>query len=55
MATLSSRGWKPDYVLVRRQRDLLVPAADDLARQEPLVVLTAARLGTTRLIDNLEL
>jgi pantoate--beta-alanine ligase len=55
MATLSSRGWKPDYVLVRRQRDLLVPAADDLARQDPLVVLTAARLGTTRLIDNLEL
>ena len=55
MATLSSRGWKPDYVLVRRQRDLLVPATDDLARQEPLVALTAARLGTTRLIDNLEL
>ncbi|HIV70159.1 MAG TPA: pantoate--beta-alanine ligase [Candidatus Aquabacterium excrementipullorum] len=55
MATLASRGWKPDYVLVRRQRDLLVPTAQDLAAQAPLVVLTAARLGSTRLIDNLEL
>ncbi|RRS02671.1 pantoate--beta-alanine ligase [Aquabacterium soli] len=55
MATLASRGWKPDYVLVRRQQDLLVPSADDIARQQPLVALTAARLGTTRLIDNLEL
>jgi pantoate--beta-alanine ligase len=55
MATLASRGWKPDYVLVRRQHDLLVPSSDDIARQQPLVALTAARLGTTRLIDNLEL
>lgn len=55
MATLASRGWKPDYVLVRRQQDLLAPSADDISRQQQLVVLTAARLGTTRLIDNLEL
>jgi pantoate--beta-alanine ligase len=49
METLAQRGWKPDYVAVRRQADLQPPAGD-----EPLVVLAAARLGTTRLIDNLE-
>ena len=50
MNTLTERGWKPDYMVVRRQADLLAPAGD-----EPLVVLGAARLGDTRLIDNLEL
>jgi pantoate--beta-alanine ligase len=55
MQALSERGWTPDYVLVRRQRDLLVPTADDLRQGEPLVCLVAARLGKTRLIDNLEL
>lgn len=48
--TLSARGWQPDYVAIRRQDNLREPA--DSA---PLVVLVAARLGTTRLIDNLEL
>ncbi len=46
---LASRGWQPDYVAVRRQADLQ-PPADDKA----LVVLAAARLGSTRLIDSLE-
>ena len=50
MNTLTERGWKPDYMVVRRQADLLAPAGD-----EPLVVLGAAKLGDTRLIDNLEL
>ena len=50
MHTLIQRGWKPDYMVVRRQADLLAPAGD-----EPLVVLGAAKLGDTRLIDNLEL
>ncbi|WP_294638847.1 pantoate--beta-alanine ligase [uncultured Aquabacterium sp.] len=55
MASLRTRGWAPDYVLVRRQRDLL-PATDaELVAGEPLVCLTAAKLGKTRLIDNLEL
>ncbi len=55
MQTLDARGWKTDYVLVRRQRDLL-PATDaELAQGEPLVSLAASRLGKTRLIDNLEL
>ena len=47
---LSKAGWKPDYVEVRRRRDLMVPQAGD----RELVVLAAARLGATRLIDNLE-
>jgi pantoate--beta-alanine ligase len=50
MAALRARGWAPDYVAIRRQRDLAVPQDGD-AR----VVLAAARLGRTRLIDNLEL
>ena len=52
LATLRARGWQPDYLTVRRRADLLAANADDLAG--PLVVLGAARLGTTRLIDNLE-
>ena len=47
---LSSRGWRPDYVSIRRQSDLLAPQHGD----SKLVVLAAARLGSTRLIDNLE-
>jgi pantoate--beta-alanine ligase len=54
-ATLDTRGWQSDYVMVRRQQDLL-PASDaDLAQGLPLVALAASRLGKTRLIDNLEL
>ncbi|MET0384117.1 MAG: pantoate--beta-alanine ligase [Burkholderiaceae bacterium] len=51
---LAGRGWKVDYVSVRRRSDLLPPTPADLAAKQPLVVLGAARLGTTRLIDNLE-
>jgi pantoate--beta-alanine ligase len=50
LATLTRHGWQPDYVTVRRQSDLLAPALADGA----LVALAAARLGSTRLIDNLE-
>lgn len=46
--------WLPDYLTVRRQHDLLPPSADDLGVSVPLVVLAAARLGNTRLIDNIE-
>jgi pantoate--beta-alanine ligase len=49
MQRLSSAGWRPDYVAVRRQADLQPPHPGDA-----LVVLAAARLGATRLIDNLE-
>lgn len=51
-ASLSARGWTPDYLTVRRRGDLQPPTAADA--QAPLVVLGAARLGNTRLIDNLE-
>jgi pantoate--beta-alanine ligase len=51
---LTGLGWVPDYVAVRRRADLLTPTLADVARAEPLVVLAAARLGATRLIDNLE-
>ncbi|WP_367847562.1 pantoate--beta-alanine ligase [Rhodoferax sp. WC2427] len=50
MDSLRARGWAPDYLVARRRSDLLPPTASD----EPLVVLGAARLGSTRLIDNLE-
>jgi len=55
MAALTAWGWKPDYVLVRRQRDLLPATDEDLVHGEPLVSLAAAKLGKPRLIDNLEL
>lgn len=54
MQTLRERGWDPDYVAVRRQRDLMAPTEQEVQEGEPLVVLAAARLGATRLIDNLE-
>ena len=55
MDKLAGRGWKPDYISVRKRIDLQAPAQADLERGEPLVVLAAAKLGTTRLIDNLEI
>jgi pantoate--beta-alanine ligase len=49
MQTLNGLGWKPDYVAIRRQADLQAAVAGDA-----MVVLAAARLGATRLIDNIE-
>ena len=49
LEALAAHGWKPDYLTVRRREDLQLPAAGDA-----LVALGAARMGTTRLIDNLE-
>ncbi len=50
MAELRAHRWQPDYVAVRRRADLQGPAPGD----RELVILAAAKLGTTRLIDNLE-
>jgi pantoate--beta-alanine ligase len=50
MQALRQRGWQADYLCVRRRTDLQTPLAGDA-----LVVLGAAKLGKTRLIDNLEL
>ncbi len=55
LQALVSRGWLPDYVALRRRRDLQSPSPADLDGGEPLVALAAARLGKTRLIDSLEL
>lgn len=52
---LVSRGWNPDYFEVRRQADLQRPTNENLSDQTPLVILAAAKLGQTRLIDNLEI
>ena len=49
MDRLAAQGWQPDYLTLRRQHDL-GPARDG----EPLVALGAAKLGSTRLIDNVE-
>ena len=54
MAKLAGRGWKPDYISIRKRADLQPPSAGDLAQGELLVVVAAAKLGVTRLIDNLE-
>ena len=51
---LGARGWKVDYVALRRQATLTPPSAEQIAAGVPLVVLAAAKLGATRLIDNLE-
>lgn len=50
VADLQQNGWIPDYVALRRKIDLQSATAHDSG----LVVLAAARLGSTRLIDNLE-
>jgi len=52
---LAAAGWAVDYVSVRRQRDLKAPLPAEVAAGEALVVLAAAKLGGTRLIDNLEI
>jgi pantoate--beta-alanine ligase len=48
--SLATRGWQPDYVAIRQRSDLRAPV-----ESQQLVVLGAARLGNTRLIDNLEM
>ena len=50
LQALLTRGWQVDYVSIRSQTTLLPPAQGE----RKLVILAAARLGKTRLIDNLE-
>jgi pantoate--beta-alanine ligase len=55
LTSLEKRGWQPDYIAIRQQSDLAVATTESLQAGEPLVILTAAKLGKTRLIDNLEI
>jgi len=58
MQSLEARGWKPDYLAVRQRSNLQPPSATELAPllvNAGLVLLAAARIGNTRLIDNLEI
>ena len=50
MQALRERQWQPDYVAVRRRVDLAPPQD----ASDALVVVAAAKIGATRLIDNLE-
>ena len=50
MTLLAQNGWTPQYIAVRRRADLQAPAPEE----RELVVLAAAYLGKTRLIDNIE-
>ena len=49
-ARLQRAGFAPDYAAIRRSEDLLSPTDDE---RSGLIALIAARLGSTRLIDNL--
>jgi pantoate--beta-alanine ligase len=49
LSRLRAAGFRPDYFSVRRASNLAAPDSDDTE----LVVLVAAWLGSTRLIDNL--
>jgi pantoate--beta-alanine ligase len=51
LQAMRDKGWQPDYLTIRTQSGL---QAIDFSHPEPWVALGAARLGTTRLIDNLE-
>ena len=53
MTELKQNAWSPDYVAIRRRSDLQAPSADTGAGH--LVVVAAAKLGSTRLIDNIEI
>ena len=55
VASLAGRGWQPDYIAIRQQSNLAPASNESLQTDEPLVILTAAKLGKTRLIDNLEI
>lgn len=55
LTQMQTRGWKPDYMAIRQQCDLAKPTQANLDSGQPLVIVTAAKLGKTRLIDNLEI
>jgi pantoate--beta-alanine ligase len=55
LTQMQTRGWEPDYMAIRQQGDLAKPTQANLDGGQALVIVTAAKLGKTRLIDNLEI
>jgi len=53
-AELAARGWKVDYVAIRHGLALRIPHPEGFDHPNLLIVLAAATLGTTRLIDNVD-
>ncbi len=53
-AELAARGWKVDYVAVRHGLALRIPHPEGFDHPNLLIVLGAATLGGTRLIDNVD-
>jgi pantoate--beta-alanine ligase len=51
---LAHRGWKVDYVAVRHGLALRIPHPEGYDHPNLLIVLAAATIGTTRLIDNVD-
>jgi len=49
--SLNAHGWKTDYISIRRQQDLAPATSTDT----DLVIVAASKLGTPRLLDNLEI
>lgn len=47
--SLNDSGWEVDYISIREQETLLV--AENI--ENPLIILAAAKMGQTRLLDNL--
>lgn len=48
--TLNKQGWKVDYISIRDQKTLAVANS----KETPIIILAAARIGTTRLLDNMK-
>jgi pantoate--beta-alanine ligase len=53
-AELAARGWKVDYVAIRHGLALRIPHPEGFDHPNLLIVLGAATLGATRLIDNVD-
>jgi pantoate--beta-alanine ligase len=53
-AELHRHGWAVDYIAVRNGIGLRIPHPEGFDHPNVLIVLGAAKLGATRLIDNLE-
>ena len=53
-AELAHRGWKVDYVAIRHGLGLRIPHPEGYDHPNLLIVLGAAGLGNTRLIDNVD-